>query len=249
MRLSKDIIKLDPLIWWGPRMYEATMQVKKCPKCNTLFKAHLGAEMNFDDSMTWTDGQVIGPKFVKDEAILCCPSCKSSYWLKDIETVDEFDDDLDFLAEAEGKGRYWKTPLGFRPQVQDLLKLLNLGIPDKEDELYVRVSLLHLLNDQRRDGFGPELGEIERSNLEMLAKIIEPKSIGRIILLGEVYRELGRFDDAERLMAMACPRNDNWVMYIGYLASIHDRKVRAYSDVPKEYAFKVAFEIHCIGNA
>lgn len=229
-------------------MYESMMQVKKCPRCSGLFKAYISADMDFDGSVTWTDGQVIGPRFVKDEAILSCPSCKTPYWLKNIETVDEYDDDFDLLEE-EGGCRHQDIPLGYRPSVDDLLKLLKLGSFDKDDELYIRVSLLHLLNDRRRNGFGPAFGELERSNLERLVEIIEPESLGKHILLGEVYRELGQFEVAERLMSMASPRNDEWVMYIGYLASIRDDQVRPYCDVPKEYASKICTLISNPGSA
>lgn len=228
-------------------MLTELIQVKKCPFCDELFKVVINGEDDLKDSMMWTDGKIIGPKFCMEERVVSCPTCKTAFWGRDAETAYEIDEDQFFLDDPEGIHRYWKVEPARKPEVKDYLKLLSTGISEKDDEMYIRISLMHLWNDRRRNGFISEIDHDELANLEALTILIEPKETGRLILLAEVYRELGRFEVAARLMALAEPVNDDWVMYIRYLASIEDSHVRPYEDVPKDFALQITLGIPMSG--
>lgn len=213
--------------------------VKKCLICEVLFKTEPYPMTSFDDSMMWTDGKVVGPHYVPKKYVVCCPSCRTPCLVGKIETVAEFDEYPDAGSSFE-ESEYASTPDARYAGIQDYLRLLRRGGHSGEDELYIRVELMQLWNDRRRNAFGPDISEVEIENLRAITALIEPKNTDDILLLGEVYRELGCFDISDRVLALAEPATNPWAMFLRYLASRKDSNVQEFHRVPEYFAKRVA---------
>lgn len=220
--------------------------VQKCPRCESAFRVDPHPMISFEDSMMWTDGKVIGPHYVARKFVICCPTCQAPCLVEKSETIAEFDE---YPEEGHGiDDSEFSNILEARiATIHDYLILLREWHLSGEEELYVRVELMHLWNDRRRDGFGPEMTEAEIANLKSITALIKPKGLDDILLLGEAYRELGCFDTSDRVLALIEPATNQWAMFLRYLASRKDASVQEFHNVPESFAKMVSCSIKMSG--
>ena len=220
--------------------------VQRCPACEAAFKLDPQPMISFEDAMMWTDGKVVGPHYVPKKFVVCCPTCGSPCAVEKTETLAEFDP-----YPEEGCGiedsEFMSVPDARFAVIHDYLVLLGQENHSVDDELYIRVELMHLWNDGRRNGFGPAMTMAEINNLQAITRLILPKKLDDILLLGEAYRELGCFDATDRVLALAEPATNEWAMYLRYLASCKDASVQEFQEVPESFANMVTGSIKMSG--
>lgn len=93
------------------------------------------------------------------------------------------------------------------PSWRDHLDFISRGVDSPMMERYFRLHVWHGANDARRDTkVAAPLCAEEIANLERLAEMMDERDDDHRLLKVEIMRELGRFAEAEALLARGFPR-------------------------------------------
>lgn len=202
-------------------------QILVCPHCRNKMFSYVLTSYYVHSSILFSDGQAdCNPPNLPDSRFLICTECKLEFWRDDALLEDENTDfsnsdlpeakdiyDLDFTFNSDFPSKrtaYYSS-------------LLKKGFANNVDkEIYLRIELWQLLNNKIRynpNGFIDNLlkgnlkmafsGQKEmpeavkslfNSNLEKLIRVYIPENDEERLLLAEMYRELGDFNKALKLL-------------------------------------------------
>ena len=149
-----------------------------------------------------------------------CPHCAALLWLPAAEEVG-----------TEHPGETWTRGVEDppTPTVEDLLEASRTPPEAAQgEEVFIRVEAWHAANDpQRQDpGADPPRSPESEANMEALSRLLDSQDPEQRIMKAELHRELGLFDEAERLLDF--PFEEDLApaaRFIGKLTLKRDRRV------------------------
>lgn len=189
--------------------------ILKCQRCPTLVPHRTIASGNTFGATFYTDGQRVAPMMPISSYLVSCPDCGTVQRLKDMKEVDSYRWRLGYLpgekSEEEIKeaqrlneqkqDQYEDLPSYERATATDYFEFASSHPKDKKEEIHLRVLGWRIGNDARRKGENAvELDMLEIDNLRRILHLTEGDSNFPQILIVEIYRELGLFDEAEALL-------------------------------------------------
>ena len=168
----------------GPDEYRA------CPLCRQVYRETTIASGNTFGARSWTDGWRDAPMLPDRPPVVRCGGCGEPFWRNEARVVP---------APETGRS---KDTLAARPE--DLRRLLVSAGRDTAKEKTLRTRLWWLANASRREGAAPaasvEWTSTDRENLVRLTEILDERQPGERLRKAEAFRELGRFDEAGKLV-------------------------------------------------
>ena len=179
-----------------------------CPHCNN--KMYTIGVMSYilRNSEVFSDGKVISnPPKPNEQNVLICSKCYEAFWKDDALFDDEKSEEL--LDELPKANSITDLFPGFESDHKLKLanyfnELLNKGFANTvEREVFLRLDLWRTLNDiirLQKDSMSPQTKDMFNNNLNSLISIFIPKNKEELLLLVEMYRELGKFEKASDLL-------------------------------------------------
>ena len=128
-----------------------------------------------------------------------CQHCGSLVWIDEQMQVGEIDP---WGSETDNRNRFPDARPGSTPTLQDYANVLNVGESDTNKERYVRLRAWWAGNDLRREsGQSTPFDSFETQNLRAFLTLLDEADDNDRIMKAEVLRELGDFNEAEKLLA------------------------------------------------
>ncbi len=178
------------------------------------------------NSVVYSDGKVVSNSpGMLNKLILICSECYAAFWKDD--AVLEDDNLNNSYGEFPEAKDFHDLPFAFDSDYSIKLatylsELLEKGFANTvEREVYLRIKLWHLLNNSSRSDTGKiysklfkerkefkinrdELSQksdtLFKDNLNRLINIYKPENDDELLMLAEMHRELGKFDQALLLL-------------------------------------------------
>jgi len=188
-------------------------KVIECPKCKELARVFTLVSGNTFDARRWTDSKMVAPMLPQPPAVTKCKHCGHYYWVSDATEIGELSLQR---ADAEKMPSKWKSAERVRELSEtEYLEAINTGVADtKEQELHLRIHAWWAGNDSlrsRAQSPGSQTRTVPtRSieatmNLERLLELLDISKPSQRLMKAEVLRELGKFDDAMRVLDFHFP--------------------------------------------
>lgn len=200
--------------------------IKECPHCKGHFKESTIASGNTFGARFWTDGKMEADMLPEVDWLVTCPNCLGAVWLDASAEVGRLE-----LPYQESTGDYKNADqleYGITPSAEGYLIALQDATMPIEKQTYIRIRLWQLWNDTRRYGLrNLQFKKYEIENLEQLLKLIDESDESAFVAKAEINRELGRFDEAIRLLDWPANESDvNLIQHIRQLAYLKDSYVQ-----------------------
>lgn len=177
--------------------------VVKPTGCTTPLKVPTMGSGNTFGAVFWTDGKCEAPMLEDEPWLRKHPGENRLFWAGDWELLESLEFDGHF-----GPGKNWADlPYAETPTEDDYFVALGTGVADSEEkQRYIRTRLWWLGNDPiRMNGVG-SLPPRHIDNLSRLALLLSEDDPQQCLMKAEAYREMGFFDDAERLLSGRFPQ-------------------------------------------
>ena len=198
-------------------LYGPTL-IKICQHCQGLIE-----ELTLDSGNTirarcWTDGKLHAPMLPDTPRLVKCPHCAAMLWLEELPLKQEV-----YMPHAIPGAQAYMAPT-----YSDLIALLNAVALTPEKERYVRIRTWWAGNDRRRDTeIMSTLSTQEKQNLEALKPLLALSNTEGRLMLAEIHRELGAFQEVETMCVQDLAGDYAHVaLTIADLAEKHDPYVR-----------------------
>lgn len=194
--------------------------IRRCPSCGGSIRQRTLVSGNTFGARLWTDGKMDAPMLPRYPPLVRCPHCAALLWLPAAEEVG---------TEHPGEAGTPGVEDPPTPTVKDLLEASRTPPAGAQDEeVFIRIEAWHAANDpQRRDPRAdPPRSTESEANMEALSRLLDPKEPEQRIMKAELHRELGLFDEAERLLDF--PFDEDLApaaRFIGKLTLEQDRRV------------------------
>jgi len=201
--------------------------VRWCPSCEGSIRQRTLASGNTFGARFWTDGKMEAPMLPSYPPLVRCPHCGVLLWLPSAEEIGTESPFAPFESETPSI----EDPLN--PTEQDLLEAL--GTPPTGacyKELFIRVEAWHAANDARRRdvhagvSFSPEA----EANMTDLFRLLDPTDPEQRIMQSELVRELGLFDETERLLDF--PFEEDHIPTVRLIRDLALQRDRSVAEVP-----------------
>lgn len=180
----------------GPTIYRA------CALCGNHFLEDTVTSGNTFDACIWTDGKMDAPSLPDRPWLVKCPHCDALLWVDEQEKVGEYPP---IVSERDLFDRASKFPginSVITPTCEDYESFLENDIKDRAKERYARLRAWWSGNDQRRKGQTTDsLSSFEIQNMLALASLLNESDDNDRLMKAEIFRELGKFSEAEELLA------------------------------------------------
>jgi hypothetical protein len=182
-------------------MLPGPTHILQCSECSRCFKRGTLSSGNNFGRKYWTDGEFTGSRFYAPPQLVKCPHCQMIIWLQDQNKVNEIPNYLTFLGK-ETKADKSLTDLPFYEDASEteLAAFLEVNSPQTDREAHARTMLWRLGNNKRRTGVESPLSDLEIKNLQKLVEISSAHDDESVLLKIEMLRELGKFEDAQKLL-------------------------------------------------
>jgi hypothetical protein len=189
--------------------------VLACPTCSGKVSHMTLASGNTFGAKFYTDGYTSAPMLSKPPCLVECPHCETILRLKDFEKIDSFDRFVGFLSRdksTEAKERlkrnqekeemYGDLPRYAPAKANDYFTFSAERAADKKEELFLRTLGWQQGNHTRRSTKTPQAFDmLEEDNLRRLLHLGKGNKKFPQVLVAEAYRELGLFQDAEKVLS------------------------------------------------
>ncbi len=196
--------------------------IVKAPGCNTPVKISTLASGNTFGAVYWTDGKREAPMLPDQSWLRKHPQEGVLFWAGEWEVVDTIPFDG---SEDVGVGR--GIPYAEDPSEGDYFTALQSGIADSDEKLrYVRIRLWWAGNDAIREQSLATLTPSHIDNLARLALLWSETDPQQRLMKAEGFRELGFFDDAQKLLGLEFPAGlQAFASFIDSLCRAKDSRV------------------------
>lgn len=176
--------------------------IKKCNRCDGLMKQRTIASGNNFGARYWTDGKIDTPMLYETPLVVVCPHCRKVQWLKDLVQVGEIPGPRGFgVSLPEYDLSFDDQPFLDEPSGDDYLGFLESVELIHDQELYLRWTYWHLMNDARRKSSAVQpLGIDEVENLQRLLELLKSPSESTRLTVAEIHRELGNFESCAKML-------------------------------------------------
>lgn len=169
--------------------------IRECPHCKGHFKERTLASGNTFGARYWTDGKMDADMLPESDWLVMCPNCLEPVWLDKAAEVGEIK--RPGKESARDYKDYHLLEFGRTPSEEGALATLRDISLTKEEKTYVRFKLWWRWNNARRyQRKKMPLKGYEIANLEALLKLLDGADINELVTKAEIYRELGRFEEA-----------------------------------------------------
>jgi hypothetical protein len=189
--------------------------VYECSKCHGLFRRRSISSGNTFNARYRSDGRMDAPMLPTTSLLTACPHCKSPVFWPETNAVASYETyiprffstsesdptQLEYVKQQfELETKYRGAPEyaeATSTQVAAFLK--NNELSDKHEHS-LRMQFWWLTNDERARGKSDALSTEERANLKKLLQLVGQGSDSMMLLIAEIYRELGQFEEAKRCL-------------------------------------------------
>ena len=185
-------------------------QVLQCPTCESAMLQPTFSSGNTLDAVYYTDGYMDAPMLPQPASLVRCPACKEPLVRRHATVLGEVERFGVNLFPDEQPGRQADPAWLRAPRVQaahepDYVAILATHRYPRDDEIDLRVELMHVCNHARRrlppHATPPPVSALELANLRKLTALLDPRDGEERVMLAEVRRELGEFELAAALLA------------------------------------------------
>ena len=169
--------------------------IKKCAECSSLILEETLMSGNTFGATYWSDGKCEASMLPDQPLFVKCPHCQTSLWIDELEEIGE--------AECYSEDELYNDAKSYNTlSLKDYFIELIRGNHDLEKEQYLRIRAWWAGNDQRRgiDDKVQSLSEEEKENLDALYNILDIQDENDRIMMAEIKRELGEFNEAESII-------------------------------------------------
>ena len=195
--------------------YYPMLIVRECPHC----KAHVIQEKTLSGNMIGatycTDGMLEASMHPDHPLLVKCPICFRLFWLEDATEVDSGFD------ATKGK------PQVMAPSEKELLGFLSESSLPKEKEFYLRSHAWSAANNSWRwlPNPRPAFSKQQVQNLKAFSKMLDETEPNHRILMAEIERELGNFDECFHLLSYQF--DEGYERAVDFIRKLAQEKVRA----------------------
>jgi hypothetical protein len=166
--------------------------VRECPSCHGHVIETTMASGNTFGALFWPDGKMEAPMMPNYAAYVGCAHCNASFWIEDIKEVGQFSWG-EKITDTFSDATQYKEPTE-----EIFLQGLKENDLTKNKEIYLRSNLMRLYNDINRDQKVQRPStQAQIDNWKRLIEILGTEPTADKLLKGEIYREMGEFDQAE----------------------------------------------------
>jgi hypothetical protein len=173
--------------------------IRECSACGKYIAEGTIVSGNTFGARLWTDGKLDAPMLPDEPRLVKCRHCGSLVWIEEEKQVGEIDP---WCSENPGNDAFEDARPAKTPTLRDYVGFLKAGISDKEKERYVRLRAWWAGNDGRRKSNKTKpLTSFESNNLRAFATLLPEADDNDRLMKAEALRELGQFEEAEKLLA------------------------------------------------
>ena len=188
-------------------------EIYKCPKCSNLLKRGSLMSGNTFGATLYSDGKQVAPMLPEFPNLTKCKKCDTILWLNEIKEIGTCE------AWSEKTKPKWKNAdYADFLSITDLFRALELDVVknDKGKELSVRHRIWWAFNDRIRSGrkemYVQEIEEVLwKQNCLRLIELLDTKDVNQRIMIAELYRNLGKFDECMELIN-SLDNNLDWIV-------------------------------------
>lgn len=187
--------------------------VYKCPNCGNLLKVGSLMSGNTFDAEIFSDGKIITPMLPDYPNLTKCKKCELIFWLSKLTEIGTFewgiDSDLEWQNADEAEFL----------EIDDYYNAIKKGIAENTDEeLFIRQQLWWKYNDRIRSGNKIFQNEDDESrwteNITILRTLLDQTDINQRIMLAEISRNLGDFENCLNIIQDIEDDELNWLKEI-----------------------------------
>jgi hypothetical protein len=179
--------------------------IYKCPNCGKYLKIGSLMSGNTCGAKLFSDGKRIAPMLPDFPDLTKCKKCDTIFWLSDLKEVG--------IHDWHAKNSKWENAdeadfLG----IKDLYRALE-NTKNKEKEIIIRRSIWWAFNARIRnakDIFGDNDRNLWEQNCIILLKLLDRKDINQKIMIAELLRNLGQFEQCLELID-SLPDDFDWI--------------------------------------
>lgn len=184
--------------------------IYQCPSCNHfLFKESVASGNTFD-AILYSDGKQVAPMLPDFPSITRCSTCSKVLWLHKLKPVNTCEPELMGSSEwrAATKAQFAK--------IEDLFRALSDKLAENRDEeIFIRQQIVWTFNDRVRAGeplFQSEKDEqLWNQNTQDLIQLLDQSDINELILMAELHRYLGNFQECSKLINSIAIEELDWL--------------------------------------
>lgn len=185
-------------------------QIIACPNCKELYKLPTKISGSTFGARFWTDGKVEYPMLPTNPEFTKCNKCQEFFWVADAEVLGE----LQYGEEVtEPNKLHWKEAKEVKSLTyREYLDAIELSkYKDKDQELNLRIWAWWAYNDQFRyleniRDYNYKLEDRDLIlNMDNIIGLLDDKNVDNRIMIAELYRENGYFDDALSILRKDYP--------------------------------------------
>ena len=200
--------------------------VYKCPNCGNLLTNGSLMSGNTFGAKHYSDGKRIAPMLPEFPNLTKCKKCNTIFWLHKLKEIGAYE--WGDVNNSEWQNADTAEFLG----IEDYFIALNNGIAaDKEAELFIRRHIWWAYNDRIRKGQEPFYDKNDEirwtENLNQLKVLLNQSDINQRIMLAEINRNLGDFENCMNIIQVVdgdeldwqkekflteCNRKNKWVI-------------------------------------
>ena len=177
-------------------MLPGPVEIIQCPDCDQKFKKSTMMSGNTMGATFWTDGKREAPMLSESIAVSFCKECSSYFWVDEAEVVDEAPPDSHKYLDLD----YLKK-LTLEQYIDALQKI---EIRSDQDEFYLLRQIWWKYNDYYREDKDAEIPQdIKKVIPDLLDRLLNnfnEENDERLLMKGELLRELGQFKAAEKTL-------------------------------------------------
>lgn len=170
--------------------------VRECSSCFKPILQDTLASGNTFGATFWTDGKREAPMLPDQPWLVKCPHCHALLWIDELERIGV----IERWGERDVR---FKDAIKYElPSHKDFHAFLEREIETLDKERYLRLRAWWAGNDARRSmNTEIRISPQEASNMTALAKLLDESDPDDLLMKAEIMRELGRFDEAQTLLA------------------------------------------------
>lgn len=191
--------------------------IYQCPSCQGLFSRSTIASGNTFRARYRSDGRMDPPMLPMTPPLVSCPHCETTLCFMYLKHVGEYEYEIGpGLFDPTGQQneelrkrreeneqaheKFWNVPKYKKASSTQCLSYLANATFDAEEEKYLRLYTMQVINDERSYREPELLTPEEIDSFAKLAQLLGTTSEQELILRAEALRELGRFDEVKELL-------------------------------------------------